>query len=73
MSKGVQVETTPLDANHVRAKVTWSEQDVGGGTIVIEVTVKNPGGQPKTDEQLSSDALALAMRLARAFALTIEN
>jgi hypothetical protein len=73
MSKGVQVEISPLDDDHVRAKVTWSEQDVGGGMIAIEVTVKNPGRQPKTDEQIRSDALALAMRLARAFALTIEN
>ncbi len=73
MSKGLQVEISPLDDDHVRAKITWSEQDVGGGTVTIDVTVKNPGREPKTDEQIRSDAMALAMRLARAFALTIEH
>jgi hypothetical protein len=56
----------------VRAKITWSEQDVGGGKLVVEVTVKNMT-RPKTDDQLRSDARALAVRFARAFADTIEN
>ncbi len=29
----------PLDEDHVRAKITWSEQDIGGGKLVVEVTV----------------------------------
>jgi hypothetical protein len=63
----------PLDEDHVRAKITWSEQDVGGGKLVVEVTVKNLKTRPKTDDQLRSDARALAVRFARAFADTIEN
>ena len=73
MAKGVDVEIAPLDEKHVRAKITWSEQDVGGGKLVVEVTVKNMNTHPKTDEQLRSDAKALAVRFARAFADTIEN
>ena len=73
MSKGLHVEISPLDDDHVRAKITWSGQDVGGGLIAIEVTVKNPGRTPKTDEQIRSDAMALATRLARAFAHAIES
>ena len=73
MAKGVEIEIAPLDEEHVRAKITWSEQDVGGGKLVVEVTVKNMKTHPKTDEQLRSDAKALAVRFARAFADTIEN
>ena len=73
MTKGVDIEMAPLDEEHVRAKITWSEQDVGGGKLVVEVTVKNMKALPKTDEQLRSDAKALAVRFARAFADTIEN
>ena len=72
MAKGVEIEMAPLDEDHVRAKITWSEQDVGGGKLVVEVTVKNTT-RPKTDDQLRSDARALAVRFARAFADTIEN
>jgi hypothetical protein len=57
----------------VRAKITWSEQDVGGGKLVVEVTVKNPKTRRKADDQLKTDATALAVRFARAFADTIEN
>ena len=71
MAKGVSFEMTPLDEDHVRAKITWSEQDVGGGKLVVEVTVKNTKTRPKTDDQLRSDASALGY--ARAFADTIEN
>ena len=73
MAKGVNFEMTPLDEDHVRAKITWFEQDVGGGELVVEVTVKNTKARPKTDDQLRSDASALAVRYARAFADTIEN
>ena len=73
MAKGVHIEMAPLDEDHVRAKISWSEQDVGGGTLVIEVTLKNMKTLPKTDDQLRSDARALAVRFARAFADTIEN
>ena len=73
MAKGVDIELAPLDEDPVRAKITWSEQDVGGGQLVVEVTVKNTKARPKTEEQLRSDARALAVRFARAFADTIEN
>jgi integrase len=39
----------------------------GGGKLVVEVTVKNTKARPKTDDQLRSDARALAVRFARAF------
>ena len=64
MAKGVDIEMAPLDEDHVRAKITWSEQDVGGGKLVVEVTVKNKKTLPKTDDQLRSDARALAIRFA---------
>ena len=73
MAKGVDIEIVPFDEEHVRAKITWSEQDVGGGRLVVEVTVRNMKNHPKTDEQLRSDAKALAVRFVRAFADTIEN
>jgi hypothetical protein len=73
VAKGVDIEIAPLDEDHVRAKITWSEQDVGGGKLVLEVTVKNMKTHPKNDVQLRSDARALAVRFARAFADTIEN
>ena len=73
MAKGVDIEMAPLDEEHVRAKITWSEQDVGGEKLGVEVTVKNMKTRPKTDDQLKSDAMALAVRFARAFADTIEN
>jgi hypothetical protein len=37
VAKGVDIEMAPLDADHVRAKITWSEQDVGGGTLVVDL------------------------------------
>ena len=52
---GVDIQIAPLDEEHVRAKITWSEQDVGGGKLIVEVTVKNMKARPKTDEQLRSD------------------
>jgi hypothetical protein len=73
VAKGVDIMLAPLDEDHVRAKITWSEQDVGGGKLVIEVTVRNMKDRPKTDDQLRSDARALAVRFARAFADTIED
>ena len=73
MAKGMDIEIVPLDEDHARAKITWSEQDVGGGKLVVEVTVKNRKSCPKTDDQLKSDVRALAVRFARAFADTIEN
>jgi hypothetical protein len=47
VAKGVDIEMAPLDEDHVRAKITWSEQDVGGGKLVVEVTVKNTKASPK--------------------------
>jgi len=69
----MDIEMEPFDEDHVRAKITWSEQDVGGGKLVVEVTVKNTKARPKTEDQLRSDASALAVRFARAFADTIED
>jgi hypothetical protein len=40
VAKGVDIEMAPLDEDHMRAKITWFEQDVGGGKLVVEVTVK---------------------------------
>ena len=73
MAKGMDIEMAPFDEDHVRAKITWSEQDFGGGKLVVEVTVKNMKALQKTDDQLRSDARALAVRFARAFADTIEH
>ena len=53
MAKGVDIEIARLDEDHVRAKITWSEQDVGGGKLVLEVTVKNIKTHPKNDVQLN--------------------
>lgn len=72
LSRGVDIELLPLDENHVRARITWREQDVGGSSLVIEVAVRNERGKPKTEDQLKADAQALAVRFARAFADTIE-
>jgi hypothetical protein len=47
VAKGVDIELAPLDEDHVRAKITWSEQDVGGGQLVVEVTVKKHEGPPE--------------------------
>ena len=73
MSKGVAIELHPLDEDHVRATISWREQDVGGGTVIIDVTVRNSRASPKSEEELKSDARALAVRFARAFADTIEG
>jgi hypothetical protein len=73
MSKGFAIELLPLDEEHVRAKIRWREQDVGGGTLMIEVTVRKMRAAPKTQQELKSDAVALAVRFARAFADTIEG
>ena len=73
MTKGLNIEFAPLDEDHVRAKIAWAEQDVGGGTLLVEVTVKNHKSRPKTDEQMTSDAKPLAVRFTRAFADTLEK
>ena len=73
MSKGLAIELSPLDSEHVRAKIHWREQDVGGGTLQIELTVRQGHDRPKSEERLKADARALAVRFARAFADTIES
>jgi hypothetical protein len=73
MSKGVAIELHPLDEDHVRARISWREQDVGGNTLIIEVTVRNRRAAPKSAQELKTDAVALAVRFARAFADTIEG
>jgi intein-encoded DNA endonuclease-like protein len=72
MGKGVAIELKLLDDDHIRARISWREQDTGGGTLVIEVTVRNMKAAPKTEDELKADARALAVRFARAFADTIE-
>jgi len=69
VAKGVDIEMMPLDEDHVRAKMNR----MSVAENVVEVTVKNMKTRPKTDDQLKSDARALAVRFARAFADTIEN
>ena len=73
MAKGVDIELAPLDEGHVRAKITWSEQDAGGGKLVVEVTVKNAKLARRPTINLNRMRAALAVRFARAFADTIEN
>jgi hypothetical protein len=73
MDKGVAIRVKPLDDDHVRARISWREQDVGGGTLTVEVTVRNPKAAPKSEDELKADARALAVRFARAFADTIES
>lgn len=73
MPKALNITYKPLDENHVWAIMTWSEQDVGGGHLTVEVTVKNMKAAPKPPEQLDSDAKALAVRFVRAFADLIED
>ena len=49
-----------------------AEKDVGGGSLMIEVTVRTMSAAPKSEDELEADARALAVRLARAFSDTIE-
>ena len=65
MAKGVDIEIARLDEDQVRAKITWSEQDVGGGKLALEVTVKNIKTHPKNDVQLRSDVRALPRAFRR--------
>jgi hypothetical protein len=65
VAKGVDTEMVPLDEDHVRAR--------SGGKLVVEDTVRNTKARSKTNDQLRSDARALAVRFARAFADTIAN
>jgi hypothetical protein len=73
VKKGIDIELMPLDEDHVRARLNWREQDTGGGTLMIEVTVRKDRDEPKSEEKLKADARALAVRFARAFADTIEG
>jgi hypothetical protein len=73
MSKGIEIELHPLDEEHVRATINWREQDWGGGTLTIQITVRKGAGESKSDDQLKADARALAVRFARAFADTAEG
>ncbi len=68
MNKGLTVSLTPLDDDHVRATLHWREQDVGGGELTVEVIVRNPKINPKSESELHADARVLAQRFARAFA-----
>jgi hypothetical protein len=73
MNKGLSIELLPLDDDHVRARLHWREQDVGGGDLTLDVTVRNAKSDPKSEAQLQSDARALGARFARAFADTLES
>ena len=50
MAKGVDIELAPLGEDHVRAKITWSEQDVGGGTSPFEVSTSTMSFDMKTPQ-----------------------
>ncbi|MEP9380690.1 hypothetical protein ABLE91_28665 [Aquabacter sp. CN5-332] len=71
MNKGVSITLHPLDADHVLARIDWREQDAGGGSLSIELVVRNRASAPKSEAELEADARALAARFARAFADTI--
>jgi hypothetical protein len=72
LNKGMDLKLKPLYDDHMRARITWREQDGGGGTLMVEVTVRNMSATPKSEDELKSDARAMAVRLARAFSDTIE-
>lgn len=73
MNKGLNIIFQSLDAEHVLARVIWREQDSGGGSLTLEIPVRNSAAAPKGNEQLQADARALAVRFARAFADTIQD
>ncbi|MDI4663743.1 hypothetical protein K9U40_05290 [Xanthobacter autotrophicus] len=73
MNKGLHIVFQSLDAEHVLARVIWREQDSGGGTVTLEIPVRNSSAAPKSNAQLQADARAMAIRFARAFADTIED
>ncbi|GLI23785.1 hypothetical protein GGQ86_003481 [Xanthobacter flavus] len=73
MNKGLNIVFQSLDAEHVLARVIWREQDSGGGSLTLEIPVRNNAAAPKSTEQLQADARALAVRFARAFADTIQD
>ena len=53
MNKGMTLKFQSLDEDHVLAKIYWREQDIGDGTLMIELTVRNMKAAPKTEEELS--------------------
>lgn len=73
MNKGLNIVFQSLDAEHLLARVIWREQDVGGGTLTLDIPVRNSADAPKSNVQLQADARALAIRFARAFADTIQD
>ncbi|MET3353361.1 hypothetical protein V5F34_03670 [Xanthobacter autotrophicus] len=73
MNKGLSIIFQALDAHHVLARMVWREQDTGGGSLTLEIPVRNAAGAPKSNDELQADARALAVRFARAFADTIEG
>lgn len=73
VNKGLHIVFQSLDADHVLARIVWREQDIGGGSLSLEIPVRNSSSARKTDAELQADARALAVRFARAFADTIEG
>lgn len=73
MNKGLNINFRSLDADHVLARIIWRERDVGGGSLTLEIPVRNTSIAPKPNAELEADARALAVRFARAFADTIEG
>ncbi|MFG1244416.1 hypothetical protein [Xanthobacter versatilis] len=73
MSKGLDIIFQALDADHVLARIVWREQDAGGGSLTLEIPVRNTSASPKSNAELQADARALGVRFARAFADTIEG
>ena len=70
MAKGMEIEISPLDEDHVRAKITGPSKMMAVENLLSKSLWMN---LPKTKDQLKSDARALAARFARAFADKIEN
>jgi hypothetical protein len=70
VAKGMDIEMEPFDEDHVRAKITWSEQDVGGGKLVVEVTVKNTKARPNQMRgrlpYVSHEPLLIRLRISAA-------
>lgn len=73
MNKGLNIIFQSLDADHVLARITWREQDAGGGSLMLEIPVRNTSIAPKPNAELGADARALAVRFAHAFADAIEG
>jgi hypothetical protein len=53
MTKGLDIVFQSLDSEYVLARVIWREQDSGGGTVTLEIPVRNSAR--RTREPWQSD------------------